>query len=202
MIYKYGIDFGTTNSSIALCSKDKNGVIETHVFDMQDSYPYVTLPSVVYINGNLENSYIGNEAKRRFSVQDEETSRNSRNIFIKRVKMLLEESAGKLEYSLNRKNISAAQVISLLLKQLKEEADDNSIVKRLKPHGVVLGVPVEYGDVQKKVLIEALYLAGYYSDLNEAMELTEFVSEPVAVAVDYGVNLQGNKTVLVFDFGG
>ena len=107
MIYKYGIDFGTTNSSIALCSKDKNGVIETHVFDMQDSYPYVTLPSVVYINGNLENSYIGNEAKRRFSVQDEETSRNSRNIFIKRVKMLLEESAGKLEYSLNRKNISA-----------------------------------------------------------------------------------------------
>ena len=202
MIYKYGIDFGTTNSSIALCSKDKNGVIETHVFDMQDSYPYVTLPSVVYINGNLENSYIGNEAKRRFSVQDEETSRNSRNIFIKRVKMLLEESAGKLEYSLNRKNISAAQVISLLLKQLKEEADDNSIVKRLKPHGVVLGVPVEYGDVQKKVLIEALYLAGYYSDFNEAMELTEFVSEPVAVAVDYGVNLQGNKTVLVFDFGG
>ena len=100
----------------------------------------------------MENSYIGNEAKRRFSVQDEETSRNSRNIFIKRVKMLLEESAGKLEYSLNRKNISAAQVISLLLKQLKEEADDNSIVKRLKPHGVVLGVPVEYGDVQKKVL--------------------------------------------------
>ena len=32
--------------------------------------------------------------------------------------------------------------------------------------------------------------------------MTEFVSEPVAVAVFYGVEMQKEKQVMVFDFGG
>ena len=65
-----------------------------------------------------------------------------------------------------------------------------------------MGVPVQYGDIQKNVLKKALVRAGFYKDANEAEKKTEFVSEPIAVAVHYGLDLQKDTTVLVFDFGG
>lgn len=49
---------------------------------------------------------------------------------------------------------------------------------------------------------EALVRAGYYKDRKEADRRTEFVSEPIAVAVHYGLNLAQDKTIMVFDFGG
>lgn len=67
---------------------------------------------------------------------------------------------------------------------------------------MVMGVPVEYGDIQKNLLKQALVQAGFYRSEREANQKTEFVSEPVAVAVHYGLNLQHDTMVLVFDFGG
>ena len=50
MTYKYGIDFGTTNSSIALrfVGDDKNE--HTLVIDVKDTLPRETMPSVLLVD--------------------------------------------------------------------------------------------------------------------------------------------------------
>ena len=49
MTYKYGIDFGTTNSSIAIRFADESQVEHTLVVDLKDRYPKETIPSVACI---------------------------------------------------------------------------------------------------------------------------------------------------------
>lgn len=50
MSYKYGIDFGTTNSSIAFRFADESESEHTWVVDVQDTYPRETMPSLIYVN--------------------------------------------------------------------------------------------------------------------------------------------------------
>ena len=61
--------------------------------------------------------------------------------------------------------------------------------------GAVVGVPVMFDNPQRKSLEEAASLAD--------LPIIEFVVEPNAAAMAYGLHLHSDmKTILVFDFGG
>lgn len=197
MIYKYGIDFGTTNSSIAM-SFEENGQLYTQVVHLRNELPRETIPSVILIDAN-GNVYAGDRAKK---IYMQEGARSKRSRYIKQIKLDLEKYGSDLQYEHNGRSFAAATLIAAILKELRQKAERAAAENDIRISGVVMGVPVQYGDIQKNVLKQALVEAGYYKSYSEADEKTEFVSEPVAVAVHYGLNLENDTTVMVFDFGG
>ena len=198
MNVKYGIDFGTTNSSIAFRYAERDGSEHTIVADLQEDYPRETIPSVVCIceNGSV---YVGKEAYERARKL---RGSGTRFRIIKKIKMALEESGADVTYTVGSRVFDAVDLIAEIFKRLKKRADEELREQGAKATGVVLGVPVEFGDIQKNALKDALVRAGFYKTRKDADKHTEFVSEPVAVAVHHGLHTTDNKTVLVFDFGG
>lgn len=198
MSYKYGIDFGTTNSSIAFRFADESESEHTWVVDVQDTYPRETMPSLIYVNeeGLIK---VGAEAQQ---IYRKNTSSSTKQKLIRKIKMDLEEQGTSLKYKVGAKEFSGVNLIAQIFKALKNKADICADKADIDIHGVVMGVPVQYGDIQKNVIKKALVEAGFYKDLTEADRETEFVSEPIAVAVHYGLDLKQNKNILVFDFGG
>lgn len=197
MFYKYGIDFGTTNSSIAIRFLGDDDAEHTLVVDVKDTLPRETLPSVVLINA--DGVFVGEDAANRYT-QHISTSNNQK--FIKRIKLDLENRGSDLTYDSAGKKYQGVDLIAAILKELRLKAEKTVKDLDIEISGVVMGIPVQYGDIQKNVLKEALVRAGYYKDRKEADRRTEFVSEPIAVAVHYGLNLTQDKTIMVFDFGG
>lgn len=199
MIYKYGIDFGTTNSSIAIRFVDDDDELEhTLVVDVKDTLPRETIPSVILADDSGQ-IVAGEDALNQYT---QGVGNRKKQRFIKQIKLDLEEKGSKLEYNINNKIISGVDMIAEIFKVLRLKAEKVADELEIETSGVVLGVPVQYGDIQKNVLRQALMKAGFYRTLDEAESKTEFVSEPIAVAVHYGLKLTNDKTVMVFDFGG
>ena len=197
MVYKYGIDFGTTNSSIAIRFLGDDDCEHTIVIDVKDTLPRETLPSVILLSPS--GIFVGEEAINRYT-QHIDTSKHQK--FIKRIKLDLENKGTNLTYDLDGKQYQGVDLIAAILSELRQKAEKTVSDLDIDISGVVMGIPVQYGDIQKNVLKEALVRAGYYKNQKEADHKTEFVSEPIAVAVHYGLNLTQDKTILVFDFGG
>ena len=196
MIIKYGIDFGTTNSSIAVRYMDESENEFTELIDLKAIYPKETIPTIFCISEDGD-IVAGSAAYQQLSILKHA---NKKARIIKRIKMDLENNPSHFSYKIGNKVVSGVDLISSMLRLLRQKAEKE--LEDLSPDGVVMGVPVKYGDTQKKILIEALFKAGFYSSITEANRKTEFVSEPVAVAVHYGLTNTDDKTVMVFDFGG
>ncbi len=198
MRYKYGIDFGTTNSSIAFRFVDEQTTEHTWVVDVQDTYPRETMPSLVFVSedGTIK---VGAEAQQMYRKN---TTSPVKQKLIRKIKMDLEKQGTSLKYQVGAKEFSGITLIAQIFKSLKNKADFCADKADIDIHGVVMGVPVQYGDIQKNVIKKALVEAGFYKNIMEAERETEFVSEPIAVAVHYGLDLKQNKNILVFDFGG
>ena len=78
----------------------------------------------------------------------------------------------------------------LFLKYLRKE-----INKRIGYVGnVVITVPQGFSPIQRNEIKEAGYEAGFTD--------VELRSEPIAAAVAYGLDQKGDKTILIYDFGG
>ena len=198
MIYKYGIDFGTTNSSIAIRFVGEDKQEHTLVVDVKDTLPRETIPSVVLAD-NRGNIVAGEDALNQYTQGG--IHKKGRR-FIKQIKLDLENKGSQLEYNIDGRKVSGIDIIASILRTLRIKAEKVADELEIETSGVVMGVPVQYGDIQKNVLKQALVEAGFYRTLEEADNKTEFVSEPIAVAVHYGLNLKHDTTVLVFDFGG
>ena len=195
MAYKYGIDFGTTNSSIALCFCEEDGV-HTYVVEMRQRHPVTVLPSLAYVT--KDSIYVGDEAKNCFC----DSGNYEKGLFIKQIKSQLEKERNDLRYVIDGKTVYGVDIIAEIFKKLRLEAEKHLEYLEIEMNGVVLGVPVAFDESAKNILKKALVKAGFYKSLKEADKQTQFVSEPLAVAVHYGINLRENKKVFIFDFGG
>lgn len=198
MIYKYGLDFGTTNSSIAIRYAEEDETEHTIVVDLKDQYPKETLPSLICIT-ETGDVFVGLDAKEQYSIL---RAQGKKAELIREIKMQLEKYGRNLSYTVGDTVYSGIDLIATLLRYLRQRAEKEAKLLGVEVSGVVMGVPVQFLDVQKDILKEALVKAGFYKDMREAERCTEFVSEPVAVAVHYGLKTTDNKKVLVFDFGG
>lgn len=111
MIYKYGIDFGTTNSSIAMRFVGDDKEEHTLVVDVKDTLPRETMPSVVFVDGN-GNITAGEEALNAYT---QGIFNGESKIFIKRIKLDLENKGRKLSYQVGKRKIQGVDLIAAIL---------------------------------------------------------------------------------------
>jgi len=190
-----GIDFGTTNSAVAMA--DKSGHVTTARYPSGDTESE-TFRSILFFTPPQKgvrrelSAYAGPEAIDQY-LNAEDGGR-----LIQSIKSYLSNSSLK-STSLFGKNYRFEELVGYLLRSLKAASGKSGLPIGTK---AVVGRPVRFvGSASPaddafatKRLTDALAMAG----------ITEvhFELEPVAAAYSYEANLKKNELLLVADFGG
>lgn len=170
---KIGIDLGTTNSLISYYSEDGPKIIPNRLGKN-------LTPSVVSIDED-ETVYIGEIAKERMAVHPEQC-----------VAIFKRSIGTDKEYELAGKKYKAEDLSALLLKYLKEDAEE-FLGEEIEE--AIISVPAYFNDQQRKATKRAGMLAG--------LKVERIINEPTAAAISYGLhNRNENTKFLVFDLGG
>lgn len=193
--YKYGIDFGTTNSSIAIVEPSILGKRSPKVFPVDYNHqPHEIIKSVVGFKDGEE--IVGDDGM--FSLHGDEDNP------VREVKMKLIGN-GKDAPIPNVPGKDYSDAVAAILRKLKTMADVELSKTRIVPNGVVIGLPCEINsnNTVKSAYKRALVKAGFFNNPKEADAGTQFLDEPCAVALYYGNKaLFHNKRVFVYDAGG
>jgi len=179
--YLYGIDFGTTNSALAVYNEETGEIVDT-----------IIIPSLIYFPQHAAEGFVVGEAAISAYLAD-----NMKGRFIKSVKQVLSRSSFT-ETRINNKRYNASDLVAIILTELKTRAD------RLVGYNcqkAVIGRPVFFDDddVQKDKLAQtrlqkAAGLAGF-TDIR-------YQFEPIGAAFAYEKSLIKKENVLVADLGG
>ncbi len=183
--FLYGIDFGTTNSALAIYNEDTKEIHST-----------IIIPSLIYFyhqfNKASDKNYVVGEEAITAYLND-----NMQGRFIKSVKQILSKSSF-IETRIHNKRYNASDLVAIILKELKDRADELTGQDCRK---AVIGRPVFFDDddVQKDTLAQtrlskAAALAGF--------EDVRFQFEPIGAAFAYEKSLVKKENVLVADLGG
>lgn len=168
-----GIDLGTTNSLVAYYSNNKAKIIPNRLGAN-------LTPSIVSIDedGTI---YVGETAKERRVKYADST-----------VELFKRSMGTNKEYKIHGKKYRAEEIAALLLKALKEDAENYT--KEVVDEAII-SVPAYFNDAQRKATKRAGMLAG--------LKVERIISEPTAAAIAYGIdNKDLNTKFLVFDLGG
>ena len=189
-----GIDLGTTNSLIAF----KNGKKVSLIGDENGD---ALIPSVVNFpeNGSV---IVGANAKNELNTDPLNTVSSVKRLIGRGKKDLLNKSnffPYKFDLSDDRflkvetrKGIfSPVEISSEILKFLNKRALE--FLKR-DIDGVVITVPAYFDEAQRQATKDSATLAG--------MKVLRLLNEPTAAAIAYGLDLQEEGTVAVYDLGG
>ena len=189
-----GIDLGTTNSLIAF----KNGKKVSLIGDENGD---ALIPSVVHFpeNGSV---IVGENAKNKLNIDPLNTVGSVKRLIGRGKKDLLNKSnffPYKFDLSDDRflkvetrKGIfSPVEISSEILKFLNKRALE--FLKR-DIDGVVITVPAYFDEAQRQATKDSATLAG--------MNVLRLLNEPTAAAIAYGLDLQEEGTVAVYDLGG
>ena len=183
--FLYGIDFGTTNSALAIYDEESKEIHST-----------IIIPSLIYFyhqfNGVSAPNYVVGEEAITAYLKDDMKGR-----FIKSVKQILSRSSFS-ETRIHNKKYNASDLVAIILKELKDRADQLIGQDCRK---AIIGRPVFFDDdnVQKDTLAQ--------TRLNKSAEIAGFVDirfqfEPIGAAFAYEKNLVKKENVLVADLGG
>ncbi|HTM99727.1 MAG TPA: Hsp70 family protein, partial [Pedobacter sp.] len=108
--FLYGIDFGTTNSALAIYDEDSKEIHST-----------IIIPSLIYfyhqLNAGGEKSYVVGEEAIAAYLND-----GMRGRFIKSIKQILSRSSFT-ETRIHNRRYNASDLVAIILKELKERAD-------------------------------------------------------------------------------
>ncbi len=171
----FGIDLGTTNSSIAVIKGR-----DTEVFKNNENFEFT--PSAVWIDKN-ERLYVGRRAKERL----EDDPENAKAEF----KLQMGTDA-KLEFKRSGRLLSPEELSAEVLKSLRADVKQR-IGEEIA--SAVITVPAAFELPQTEATQRAARLAG--------LALSPLLQEPVAAALAYGFQQENNKVYwLVYDFGG
>jgi hypothetical chaperone protein len=181
----YGIDFGTTNSALAIYDEETKEIQNT-----------IIIPSLIYFyhqpNVAMGPNYVVGEDAITAYLND-----NMKGRFIKSIKQVLSRSSFT-ETRIHNKKYNASDLVAIILKDLKDRADQLIGQDCRK---AVIGRPVFFDDddVKKDTLAQ--------TRLNKAAEIAGFVDvrfqfEPIGAAFAYERSLLKKENVLVADLGG
>lgn len=182
--FLYGIDFGTTNSALAIYDEESKEIHST-----------IIIPSLIYfyhqLQTNGKNFVVGEEAIAAY-LNDGMQGR-----FIKSIKQILSRSSF-IETRIQNRRYNASDLVAIILRELKHRADELIGQDCQK---AVIGRPVFFDDdnVQKDTLAQ--------SRLSKAAEIAGFAEvrfqfEPIGAAFAYEKTLAKKENVLVADLGG
>ncbi len=223
MSLKVGLDFGTSNSGVAVFDGRQVKVLP---LDHQSVLPEV-VKTVLYITREYQ-AYIGQEAIRQYYLHN--VNRQRRYVrkwageidvrgadmhFVRDVFVWVDElKPGRLMQYLKtalRKGASGGydgtqvferyykvgELVQVYLSLLKQHAE---ALLGEPIHGVTLGRPVKFATTpdQDHRAEETLRQAALGAGFKEV----DFELEPVAAALDYEQSISGPQNVTIFDFGG
>ncbi len=179
----YGIDLGTTNSSICRMEQGVAAIMKSDT--LAD-----TTPSCVSIN-RKNIMKVGTTARN--NMMQEYRARLSENYtrkfdaFIEFKRTMGTDHVYESQYA--GRGFSSEELSAEVLKTLKSYVTDEDF------SSVVITVPAKFTVNQKNATIEAARMAGFRQ--------CELLQEPIAAAMAYGVrNTDRSGIWLVFDFGG
>jgi molecular chaperone DnaK len=191
-----GIDLGTTNSCVAILERGEPVVIA-------NSEGSRTTPSIVAANQDGER-LCGQIAKRQavtnpahtvFAVKrligrrfDDENVARFREVAPFEI---CQAPSGDAWVKLRDKECSPEEISSLILKRMKETAQDYLGEEVTE---AVITVPAYFNDAQRQATKDAGRIAG--------LNVLRIINEPTAAALAYGLEKQGQETIAVFDLGG
>jgi len=167
-----GIDLGTTNSCMAIMEGGRATVIA-------NAEGGRTTPSVVAFTKDGER-LVGNVAKRQAITNPNRTIQS-----IKR-KMGTSEKV-----TIGDKTYTPQEISAMILQKMKLDAEEYLGEKITK---AVITVPAYFNDAQRQATKDAGTIAG--------LEVLRIINEPTASALAYGIDKEGESTVLVYDLGG
>jgi molecular chaperone DnaK len=169
-----GIDLGTTNS---LAGWIKDGKLRLIKFGSSNM-----LKSVLYFDG--EQLLVGENAKKKGISKPKNMIRSSKTWM------------GDYEksWTLSGKTFSPTDVAAEILSALREKISKKLKLERDDSIEAVITVPAYFTSNQ----IDETKKAGERAGL----VVKKIVTEPVAAAVAYGMNIQGDEKLLVIDLGG
>ncbi|WP_293309898.1 Hsp70 family protein [Pedobacter sp. UBA5917] len=183
--FLYGIDFGTTNSALSIYDEEKKEIIDT-----------ISIPSLIYftevksiIDG--ENHIVGEKAIEAY------LSDGMKGRFIKSIKQILSRTTFT-ETRIHNKRYTASDLVTLILKDLKEKAD--KIIGE-DCQKAIIGRPVFFDDdnTMKDTLAQTrLKKAAESAGFTEV----RFQFEPIGAAFAYEKTIKKKERVLVADLGG
>ncbi|MBR1503406.1 MAG: Hsp70 family protein [Prevotella sp.] len=179
----YGIDLGTTNSSICRMEKGEPVVIKTDT--LKD-----TMPSCVSIN-RRSGIQVGDAAYATMKSDKRRASKSGKvvnsNTYIEFKRTMGTDT--KYHSSNAGKDFSSEELSSEVLKALKSFVTDEVF------RSVVITVPAKFTVNQTKATIEAAKMAGF--------DHCELLQEPIAASFAYGLSSDQKDGIwMVFDFGG
>ena len=179
-----GIDFGTSNSSIAIDSKGEISLVPVENAS-------VTIPSAIFFQQRDNKAYYGRKAISLFF--EREPGR-----FMRSLKRVLGTSLMSQGTMVNGTSMNFTTIIAAFLTQLKEKAD---VVAGQEIESVVMGRPVHFvdnnpaADAQAQVELNAIAQRVGFKHI-------EFQFEPIAAAFAHEARLTTEKLAIVADLGG
>ncbi len=223
----YGIDFGTTNSTIAYIN-ERDEPVKLKIDPNADN-PCV-MRSVIYVNQKLDMLF-GKPAVDAY-ITDVALNKESKKRIIETGRMIkvaqpanaggfvpdkivpeiieVEESDGGRLLQALKSNLSSQIVsnINLFGSNKPIEWVVGQFLKEMKQRAdeiigesinkVVIGRPVEYVGGNNQLAIDRMRSAAKIAGFKEI----EFEYEPIAAAYDYGIDIKNKQISLIYDFGG
>ncbi len=189
-----GIDFGTTNSVVAVLENNAPRVIP-------NSEGNTKTPSVVSYMENGE-ILVGEFARRQSVIFPERTVTACKRLMgisletarregVDYLPYKLTEVAGQVAVQIGANVYKPAEIAAQILKKLKKAAED---YLGEPVSSAIITVPAYFDDCQRQDIVEAAKLA--------ELDVLRLVNEPAAAALAYGLGHVGTERVVVLDFGG
>ena len=173
----FGIDFGTTNTSVVECLITEHGIIKTPYGENNQPFP-----SLVALHQQNPPVFAWEVKKRRSQLIAVGYH------VVASFKSILGTDQ---TIQVGDKRYSPVDVTALFLSYIRRR------VEAMAEHGLaeaVMAIPVDFKPEQRRALREAARIAGIH--------IKSFVSEPTAAYVSCRDSLVGASNVAVFDWGG
>ncbi|KAF5046192.1 molecular chaperone DnaK [Methanoculleus horonobensis] len=167
-----GIDLGTTNSCMAIMEGGRATVIA-------NAEGGRTTPSVVAFSKEGER-LVGNVAKRQAITNPNRT-----------IQSIKRRMGTNEKVTIGDKTYTPQEISAMILQKMKLDAEEYLGEKIAK---AVITVPAYFNDAQRQATKDAGTIAG--------LEVLRIINEPTASALAYGIDREGDSTVLVYDLGG
>ncbi|HON33269.1 MAG TPA: molecular chaperone DnaK [Synergistales bacterium] len=167
-----GIDFGTTNSCVAVKEGD-------HITVITNAEGSRTTPSVVAFTKDKDR-LVGQLAKRQAIVNPERT-----------ISSIKRKMGSDFRIEIDGTSQTPQQISAMILQKLRRDAEE---YLGEKVSQAVITVPAYFTDAQRQATKDAGKIAG--------LEVLRIINEPTAAALAYGMDKGGENKILVFDLGG
>ena len=189
-----GIDLGTTNSAMAVLEGGEPTVIP-------NAEGGRTTPSVVAFTNDGQR-LVGAPAKRQQVTNPQNTIFSIKRFMGRKHDEVSEEMTivpyevvkgpgGDVLVKAGGKDYAPPEISAMILQKLK--ADAEAYLGEPVTHAVIT-VPAYFNNAQREATKDAGKIAG--------LEVLRIINEPTAASLAYGLDKEGDQTILVFDLGG